>query len=406
MTTQELQAQHDNALSNADNIVSAAERQHRSLTSYEKRAVDASMSEVAALKPRIAASKSSASKSIAELRAELNKTPRQRHLAAPIYGGNGEEPLLPTTLSPEYFDAFLPKLRGQGPVSAALYEAVSTSGGNVVPIIVNGRAVPLSPQDSTIRKLTTAVSTKSDINNPTVLTRAVAAIKAETSAFSVAQQTLGTFKLSAFLIGLQVSASLELFEDVNLFNSFLLNDAVSAFLELEESYFILGSGSGQPQGIVGNCTVGAVTEPDTAGNLVSVDAIWQLAAALKESFYSTASFVMSRTTALGIRRAQVGSGAYYEPTIRRENGAFTCAGFPLAFSSQMPAAARGATPVIFGAIDRGYIVGDRQGPALLCKVLDQAVSAQSGLRDILFYRRSDGRVKDPQAVVQLNIAAS
>ncbi len=405
MTVTELQAERKQAFDAAEKIVTAAETQKRPMSGFETSTFDRHMHAVRTLDTRIAGAKPvSASRPPAEIRSQLNGMQPRRSHATP--SNDGHEPRLPETLSREYHEAFYNKLSGQGPINASLYEAVSTTGGNLVPILVEGRAVPLSPQDSAVRRLSTQVVTKSDLRNPTVLTRATAAAKAETSAFATAQQTLGSFTLSAYPIGLQVTASLELFEDVDLFSAFLLSDAVSAFMELEESYFLSGSGNGQPQGLLGSVGAGVTTEPDTAGNIVSVDAIWALIASLKETYYSTASFLMTRTTALGIRRAQIGSGSYFEPIFRRENGVDTLAGFPLSYSSQMPTAARAATPVLFGAFDRGYIVGDRQGPALLVKVLDGAASTLSGLRDILFFRRTDGRVKDVAAIQGLTIAAS
>ncbi len=402
MNVQEMKSQHAAAMSKADLILTAVERQKRSFTTHEQRTFDAHMKEADVLKSKIEASTPNKSKDLSELRRAIGLPQRQSH--ASTTDGKGEL-ILPETLSREYHEAFYNKLAGRGPVSAALYEAVSTSGGNAVPIIVNNKAVPFSPQDSAIRRLATEISTRADLRNPQVLTRAVATAKAETSSFTQAQQSLGSFTLSAYSIGLEVTASLELFEDVDLFSAFLLEDAGSAFLELEEGYFLAGTGNGQPQGILGN--VGGITaEPDTAGNLVSVDAIWDLVASLKDTYYPTAHFVLSRSTALAIRRSQVGSGSYYEPIFRRENGVNLLADFPIEYSSQMPTAARSATPVLFGAFDRGYVIGDRGGPALLVKVIDQAASALSGMRDLLFFRRVDGRVKDAQAIVGLTIASS
>jgi HK97 family phage major capsid protein len=73
----------------------------------------------------------------------------------------------------------------------------------------------------------------------------------------------------------------------------------------------------------------------------------------------------------------------------------------------MPTAARCATPVLLGDFSRGYIVGDRGGSALLMKKLDQtSLMASDGELVLLFYRRSDGRVRVPEAIQSLTIAAS
>jgi hypothetical protein len=89
MTTQEMQARFDHAIAKADGIVSAAERQKRPLTTFEEHDVDDSLKEASVLKPQIAATKTSG-RSTAEIRAELNKMPRQPHLATTTRTGHGE----------------------------------------------------------------------------------------------------------------------------------------------------------------------------------------------------------------------------------------------------------------------------------------------------------------------------
>ena len=80
---------------------------------------------------------------------------------------------------------------------------------------------------------------------------------------------------------------------------------------------------------------------------------------------------MARATSLIIRKAQVVT--VYEPVFRRENGVDLLHGYPIAYSSQMPTAARGAAPILFGDFRKGYIIGDRGGSALrLLKIPDPA----------------------------------
>lgn len=120
-----------------------------------------------------------------------------------------------------------------------------------------------------------------------------------------------------------------------------------------------------------------------------------------------AYFLMQRATSLIIRKAQVSaSPALFEPVFRRENGVDLLHGYPVAYSSQMSTAARGATPILFGHFPKGYIIGDRGGSALFVKTLDQVSLAQQGEINLLFYRRSDGRVRRSEAIQQYNIAAS
>jgi HK97 family phage major capsid protein len=412
MTVLELQAQHDNAIAKADRIVSTAERQKRNLNPNEQRDMDAALKEASDLKPRIAAAKSATPRSVGQLRAELDKMPRhtfalESRVPAPSEK-YGKTALLPNRFSREYLESFDAFRSGVGPITGSLQEGASTGGGFAVPIVIDQKIVPLAPQDCALRSLATVVETAADVRIPAVLTRGTAAIKTETGAFPQNQPSLGDFVLSAFLVGNEIPASIELLQDVPwAVKEMILPDAESAQLEAEEAYYINGTGSGQAQGLIGNCGPGVTCEPDTGNNLVSVDAVWQVIASLKDRYAKNASFLMSRATALGIRRAQVGSGAYYEPIYRRENGVDLLAGYPLAFSASMPAATRGATPVLFGDFKRGYLIGDRGGSALFVKRLDQTpLMVNNGEISLFFYRRSDGRVRVAEAIQSLIIAAS
>jgi HK97 family phage major capsid protein len=201
-----------------------------------------------------------------------------------------------------------------------------------------------------------------------------------------------------------VQTSFELAQDVNLLDAFVLDDAVSAFLEYEEGLFLTGSGSGQPQGLIGNVGAGVTEEPDSNGNLISIQGTLDILGQLKALYHENASFVMSRATSLIIRKAQIGTNLF-EPVFTRVNGVDLLHGYNVAYSSVMPTAARGACPILFGDFSKGYLIGDRGGPALFLKILDQAGAAQ-GLINLLFFRRTDGRVRRSEAIVQYNVAAS
>jgi HK97 family phage major capsid protein len=407
-TLLELQAQHDRAFAKADEIIATAERQRRAFTPHEQQTIDAALREASALKPQIEAAKAAppiGTRNPGEARAFFDKQPRESRVAVGPSENYGKSRMLPERFSREYGEAFGSYLTGSGPLTASLEEGLATSGGYAVPIVVDQKVVPLAPQDSAVRQLATVIETERDITVAAITARATPALRTETSTFPVAQQTFGGFTLGAYSVGLQVPASIEFLSDVNWWKSIVLPDAVSGFLELEEGYYVNGTGSGQAQGLIGNVGAGVTCEPDTNGNLVSVDGIWQLVASLKDAYTKNASFLMTRATALGIRRAQVGS--VFEPIFHRRNGQDECAGFPVAYSSQMPAAARGATPVLFGDFAKGYVVGDRGGSALLLKRVDQStLMLSAGETILIFSRRSDGRVRVAEAIESLTISAS
>jgi len=116
------------------------------------------------------------------------------------------------------------------------------------------------------------------------------------------------------------------------------------------------------------------------------------------------AFLLSRASAIGIRKAQLAENAYV-PIFHRENGVDLLHGYPVAYSESMPTAARSATPVLFGDFKRGYIIGDRGGSAVRLKVVDQLWATQ-GTVGLIGYRRTDGRVRRSEAIQSYNVAAS
>ncbi len=200
--------------------------------------------------------------------------------------------------------------------------------------------------------------------------------------------------------------SIELAQDAPYFQTFVLDDMATALLEYEEPLFISGTGNGQPQGLLGNTGAGITAEPDGNGNLVSIAATLSVLDTLKATYHKNASWLMSRATSLIIRAAQVGTNLY-EPVFRRENGVDLLHGYPCEYSNSMPAAVRGATPVLFGDFRKGFLIADRGGSALIIKVIEQgATLAQQGVLTLLGYRRTDSRVMRSEAIQGITVAAS
>jgi HK97 family phage major capsid protein len=288
---------------------------------------------------------------------------------------------------------------------AALYEGSNSAGGYAVPIVVDDQIVPLAPQEMSVRKLAQVIPTRMDIKIPTKSTFSTAAAKAETSSFTESEPTIGQFTLSAYMAGVLQEISWELAQDVPAFQAFAVDDMLIAQAQYEENLYCNGSGSGQAQGLVGNVGVGyGPQEPDTNSNLVSTTGILNLIGTLNEVYHANASFLMQRPTSVIIRKAQMQSNLFF-PAFTSVGGQDYLFGYPVFYSAYMPAAARGASPVLFGDFKRGYIIGDRGGSGINVKVLDQPLASQ-GLIQLLAYRRTDGRVRRSEAIQTYQISAS
>ncbi len=417
----ELERQHSHALDKADVILASAQRANRALTSWERQEVDSCMTAVARLKPEIsrlktAQRRTTASADPSALRRQIDdikaKTPAAWNVSSePAFVGNTPgEPVMPKVLSRQYALDFADYARSGGNrITASLQESVGAAGGYAVPITVDNQTVPLAPTDCALRRLAQVRDTDRDILIPVFSAFGSASLTTEASPFAANLPTYGQTKLSAFMVDNSYTLSYELVQDrPEVLNELAESDASPDLLMAEEALFINGSGSGEPQGLIGNVGSGTTGEPDVNGNLVTLAGIDSLIGSLKAVYLSNATFLMSRATGIIVRAAQLlgSSGTTaFDKAWTRENGKDYLRGFSVEFSDEMPAAARGAAPVLFGDFKRGYIIGDRGGSAMRVKVLDQPL-ALNGLVQLLTFRRTDGRVRRSEAIQQYNVASS
>jgi HK97 family phage major capsid protein len=194
---------------------------------------------------------------------------------------------------------------------------------------------------------------------------------------------------------------------VALFQEFGVRDLINAIDIAEDGYFVTGSGTGQPQGLVGNVGTGtgsAYAVESTGSYLLqaTIDAV----GTLKAQYFPTAAWLMSRATATAIRKAQQQANLFV-PAWTRENGRDYLHGFPVVYSAAMPslptATTSGVTPILFGSFADGYVIGDRGGTGTFVKILDQPL-ATSGQTILLGYKRVDGRVRRSEALQSISIS--
>jgi HK97 family phage major capsid protein len=395
-----MKKQRATALAKSDSILSLAENAGRTLTEAEEADVDQCTALVAALNPQIRQIESKNT-----LTPLFNRLGGVGLLSQDSDGSHRTLKAPERTLSHDYVEAFYAFLSSKGTqTSAALYEGSDGAGGYAVPIVVADQIVPLAPNEMAVRQLATVIPTSSDIKLPTQLTFGAVTAKAENAAFTEGDPSIGQFTLSAFMAGILNTLSWELVQDVPTFQQFAMQDMILAQQMFEENLYVNGTGTNQAQGLIGNVGAGTTEEPDASGNLVSISGILDLIATLKSAYHPNASFLMTRGTSVIIRKAQTQANLF-SPAWTREGKQDFLFGYPVFFSASMPAAARSATPVLFGDFKLGYVVGDRGGSGINVKVLDQPLASQGQLQ-LLTYRRTDGRVRRSEALQSYNVAAS
>jgi HK97 family phage major capsid protein len=408
----EMKKQREEALAKVEAIILAADK--RQMTDQESKDSDAAMAEVEALNPQIA---------------RIEKVNTLRALAPKgqiVPAVPGRAALKQTSrriLSAEYMNEFVEWAASKGrnvgahltegmdseggytfpTVRGAQYEGSNTAGGYAVPSFVEPQIIPLAPPEMGVYKLATVIPTVADLRFPRKDAHGTAAAKSESggsnNAFGGADPTLGQFTLSAFMVGHIEDASWELLQDVNQFQAFMNDDILLSIAVLKEGYFVSGSGTGQAQGLLGNVGAGVTCATHAYSDIL--DSTFDVMGTLNAIYHPNATWFMSRATSIGLRKAQKQANLF-EPVFVRVGAQDYLHGYPVEYSSSMPAVAAAASPILFGDFKRGYIIGERGGAGVNVKILDQT-KASLGLLEILGYQRVDGRVRRAEAIQTLSL---
>ena len=452
----EMQAQQQEALNKANAAITPAERAGRNLTTAESETYNAAMEEFRAIGRTMAAKQEQNT-----LHAAFFGPNRRMDPAALLGAAPGENPTRPFAMpqtnpvvrSAEYATAFHRFVASKGTVrdetllagfdgqegfvipgselytrqrlangmpvlNAALTEGTlgssGAAGGYAISVPTADLTVELALPDQGIFNAATVIPTATDMKIPRQATMGTSSLKTEGSAFGTGDPTLATFTLSAWMAGRQVEASWELLQDAPSFQKFIVDDLLKSQQILEGGYFATGTGTSQPQGVVGNTGNGtgsayALTGTAATDAQTLINSLYDVTGTVKAFYQPNASWVMSRATAMAIRRAQTQSNLYI-PVIRQaDDGTVYVLDRPVYFDSNMPslptATTAGVTPIIFGDWKQGYVVGVRGGGGVNVKILDQ-VQAINGQLVILAYRRIDGRVRQPEALQGISISHS
>ncbi|MGB7494128.1 MAG: phage major capsid protein [Candidatus Acidiferrum sp.] len=300
--------------------------------------------------------------------------------------------------------------------NAALGEGGTAADGSaLVPIRTDPSIPPMAIQECSARSLSHVISTEMNINLPYQSAKTVAAIKAEsnnsgTNAFATNVPQFATTLLQAYVVGDSVYASWELLEDSKAANQFIPFDLQRAIRVQEEALFVgTGSGNslsgtGQPQGYLGNATTATGASITAGAAALSINPILDMVGSLNRAYYANAKWLVNRQEAIRLYKAQVAASQFQTYFTFDANGDWRLLGFPMEFSYEMPVYV--ASPLTDGAWQFGdfysfAVIGDRGDSNIRVKVLDQ-VAALNGQTVILGYRRVDQRIILQEAVVQLN----
>ena len=308
-----------------------------------------------------------------------------------------------------------------GRASAALYEgtngASNGAGGYAINIPTVQSIIPLAMPDLGIFDASTVIPTATNVRIPQQASFGASAQKAESTGtiatFGGTDPTLGQVELSAFMAGALRMASFELLQDVEMFQQFLIDDLIKGQRILEGSLLAAGNGTSQPQGVFGNTGTGtgaayALTGASSDGAIL-LDALFDVVATLKGAYQANAAWVMSRSTGLAIRRAQMQANLFVPVVTVDADGTERILGKPVFYDVNAPAlpsaTTAGVVPILYGDFKAGNLIGVRGGAGINVMVLDQPWAAQ-GQIGILAYRRLDSRIRRSEAIQQIEFSHS
>lgn len=306
------------------------------------------------------------------------------------------------TASPEYREALETYMRhGFARTSveqrAALQVGTDSEGGYTVADDWVKQLIIAEQEFGTIEALATHFSTSESgqVHVPSLATRATAALTAEEAAFTQSEDTFGEVVFDSYKVGVIMKVSDELLHDSMFDVSGLMARSAGEAIGIKaNNYFVVGTGSGQPNGVVTASTLGKTAAGAAA---ITADEIIDLYHSLLTPYRRNAGFLMKDSTVALVRKLKSSDNQYIWQPGLQAGQPDVLLGRPLHIDPDMPAATTGLKSVLFGDFSKYWIrtVGTRN-----VKRLEElyAANGQVGFR---VDRRLDGDLTDTAAVKHL-----
>lgn len=305
--------------------------------------------------------------------------------------------------SKEYRSAFEKYLRG-GVLDTAerrdLSVGTTTAGGYSVPTSMANQIVEYAVMAGTVRNRATVIVTGGGepLNVPRLTAFGTSGWQTEGAAYTESDPTFGTMQLSAYKATHIAQVSEELLQDSQFDIAGLLTRVLGRNLGLlENTAFVVGSGSSQPTGICTSATT--VGKTGTTGQTTSVtaDDLVDVEFSILPSYRANASWTMKDATRAAIRKLRTGvSGdlTYLWQAGLAAGSPDLLLNYPVYSDPDAPTMAANAYSIAFGDHTAYWI---RVAGSLGIQRLNElyAGTGQVGFR---VWERVDGKLADAQAI--------
>jgi HK97 family phage major capsid protein len=297
-----------------------------------------------------------------------------------------------------YHDAFEGYLRNTMSVEqrAALQVGTAAEGGYTVAEEWARQLIESEREEGVMLQFATRITTaeSGQLHIPKVVHAEVATLTAEEAAYTEAEDTFAEALLDSYKMGTLVKISDELLHD-SMFDlaGFIARRSGEEIGRLANTYFVTGTGTGQPNGITVASTTGKTFATNAA---ITADELIDLFHSLISKYRGRAVWMMNDSTIAAIRKLKDSGtpGQYlWQPGLQAGQPDLLL-GRPLYSDYNVPAIGTLADSVVFGDLSTYWI---REVGTATMKVLNElyAVNGQVGYRAD---RRLDGDLIDTAAV--------
>lgn len=283
------------------------------------------------------------------------------------------------------------------------------AGGYTVPPAFRQKIVERITYVAAMRQLAETITTDTGATLPWPTvddTGNEGAILAENTQVTEQDVTFGQANLDAYMYTSRlVRLSLQLLND-NAFGleSWLANTLGARIGRVQNRHFTVGTGVGQPDGIITSAEVGVTTASGAVAS-VTYDNLVDLIESLDPAYLSTgnARFMMSQAARKGLRKLKDGQNRpLWEPSLQAGTPD-SLMGYGLTLNNFMAEPAAGVKSIGFGDIREAYVIRDVSDFALLRLNERYADYLQVGF---LGFQRSDGTLQNGAAFKTLQQAAA
>jgi HK97 family phage major capsid protein len=281
----------------------------------------------------------------------------------------------------------------------------TTAGGYLIPAQFRQKLIETLKWYGPVRDVAEVITTDNgaDLPWPTVDDTAnVGAILAENTQVTEQDVTFGQAILSAYMYTSKlVRVSLQLLQD----SAFDVEDWLTGALgrrigRIQNTHFTTGTGTGQPEGIQTNSTIG-VTGGAGTGLTISYNDLVSLVHSIDPAYRArgNGAFMLNDATIAAVRRLRDDSGGaglgrpLWEPSVQ-VGQPDSLMSYPVIANNDMPVMAINAKSILFGDFRAGYVVRDVTDVRTLRLEERYADFLQVGF---LLFQRSGGRPQDLNA---------